>query len=1128
MYISCLKTGKSGCLNYSLKHYKFMKKTNMNVTPLGKGLKIPVRNIFVRAVIALMCLIHFSALYAQNNGFTIKLQNVTLEKVFDQIKAQSSYTFFYEHEGVEKTKNVSVDVKNASIAEVMKQALKTTIYTYQIVDKVIVIKLARAEKKEKASVLSVSEKDADISGRVTNKDGIPLQGVNVLIKGTMKGAVTDEDGKYSIEVTDNSILVFSSLGYSQKEIAVGIRKEINVILQEEIAELKEVTVNAGYYTVKEKERTGSIAKVSARDIGNQPVNNPLEALQGRVTGVEIVQNTGVPGGGFELKIRGRNSITSGNESLYIIDGVPYDIGTLGSRDVSGTILPGGNINPLNTLDPSSIESVEILKDADATAIYGSRGANGVVLITTKKGYAGKTSLNIEASGTAIAVTRLPELLNTEQYLQMRREAYSNDGYSQYPSSAYDVNGTWDQTRYTDWQEKLIGGTAYNNTVKASISGGNEQTRFNAGGSFLKETTVFPMDFNYRRTTVFSSFSHNSADNRFRMTFTANYGTDKNFIPGTDLTRVSRRLPPNAPKLYNDDGTLNWENSTWDNPMAVLESKYRNSTRNLIANTVLSYKILKGLEFMANLGYNRSDITETVANPYTQYNPAWGLTSESSHSIKNENKRDSWIMEPQLNAFYEIGEGKLNITLGSTFQEQNREQLSLLASGFTNDYFITTFSAASYQVVLNEDRTQYRYQAIYARVNYNLKEKYIFNLTGRRDGSSRFGPGRRFANFGAVGVAWLFYREKFFMNSSWLSFGKLRASLGTTGNDQIGDYQYLNTYTINTELNYNGYLGLTPSHLQNPLFAWEKNRKLEAALEAGLWRDRLNFEIAYYNNRTDNQLVGIPLPGTTGFSSISANLNAIVENSGWELSIRNLNIQKKDFQWNSSFNLTVPKNRLVDFPGLAGSTYASQYEIGYPLSIYKLYKLKGVNAETGVFEFEDFNGDGIIKSTDDRKFIADLTPRFYGNISNSLIYKNWNLDFLFQFVKKQGYNEYYYYTAAPGKMSNQPIGVLNHWQEQGDQAEIQVYTTGRNSNANTAYSRFTTSDGIITDASFIRLKSLSLSYRLSLSNTGPGYLQLYLQGQNLLTLTKFRNGDPEQLTAFLPPVRRISFGMRIVL
>lgn len=963
-----------------------------------------------------------------------------------------------------------------------------------------------------------------ITGTVTDAAG-SLPSVTVIVKGTNTSTVTDEKGNFSITANSTDILVFSFLGYTTQEITVRNQTSIKVILSEDSTQLKEVTINAGYYSVKDKERTGSIGRITSKDIDKQPVNDVLAAMQGKLNGVDIVSTTGLPGGGYQVRIRGQSSISAGNEPLYVVDGVPFDSGSLGSRDVSGGILPGGTINPLNTIDPSLIASVEVLKDADATAIYGSRGSNGVILITTKRGRAGKTKFSVEAFTTLISTTRILKLLNTNQYLEMRREAFANDGITEIPAWEYDVNGTWDQNRYTDWQKELVGNTAYNNTVRLSVTGGSESTRFILGGTFMKETTVFPGDFNYKKTTAYANITHHSPDENLSIQFSANYGQDQNFLPSSDLSRIARILPPNAPELYDENGQLNWEGSTWTNPLAALNSNYHNQTNNLMANTVISYVVMQGLELKTNLGYNRSELTEIQVSPNTIYDPAFGLTPASSNATRNQNIRNSWIVEPQLDYKHDFSWGSLNLTLGSTFQEKESDQLTLSANGFANNYLITNFSAATTVRFINEQTTQYRYQAGYARVNFNLRSKYIVNFTGRRDGSSRFGPDNRFANFGAIGAAWLFSKEKFSNALTWLHFGKLRASYGITGNDQIGDYQYLNTYSI-TDGGYNGNIGLTPSRLFNPGFAWEKNKKVEVALEAEFWKGAVNLEAAYYNNRSDNQLLGIPLPGTTGFSSINANLNATVENSGWEIRIGTNNIQNDRFKWNTSLQFTVPKNRLVAFEGLESSSYANQLVIGQPLSIYKLYQVKGVNTETGLFNFTDYNGDNAI-TVADRQFVANLTPKFYGSLSNTLQYKNWSLDATFQFMKKKGLNEFYT-TEPPGTMLNQPQTALDRWQNPGDNASMQIYTTGWNFDAYTGYSQFTQSSGVISDASFIRLKTLALSYKLPLKEKGIAGCTLFAQGQNLLTFTKFKGGDPEQAPGFLAPVRRISFGVRMEL
>ncbi|MFV8326860.1 SusC/RagA family TonB-linked outer membrane protein [Flavobacterium sp. ZS1P14] len=969
---------------------------------------------------------------------------------------------------------------------------------------------------------------SQISGTITDGTN-PLPGVTISIKGKPTATISDFNGHYSIVASPDDTLVFSFMGFKTEIVPIHGQKIINIQLQEDVTSLQEVRVNAGYYSVKESERTGSIAKITAKDIEKQPVNNPLAAMQGRMTGVNITQSTGTPGGGFDIQIRGMNSIrTDGNAPLYIVDGVPYSSQSLGSVMTSGSIL-AGTVSPLNNINPSDIESIEVLKDADATAIYGSRGSNGVVLITTKKGKQGKTKFNLNAYSGFGKVTRTMNLLNTPQYLAMRKEAFANDGITEYPAYAYDINGTWDPNRYTNWQKELLGGTSHSNNIQAAVSGGNAETQFLLSGNYRKETTVFPGDAHYDKFAVHNSLTHRSADERFQLNFSADYSTDKNSLPASDLMYQATILAPNAPALYDAQGNLNWENGTWNNPLSYLKGTYLANTNNLIANTVLLYKVLPTLELKTNLGYTESHVQENRTAPSTMYNPAYGLGSEVSMLFLNNATRRSWIIEPQINWKKTLGGGEINMLAGTTFQKQTAQQLSQYGSGFSSNSLLHNLAAAAYLTITSDQLTVYKYQAFFGRLNYNWKSKYIINLTGRRDGSSRFGPGNRFANFGAVGAAWVFSKEEFINNNnnSFLSFGKLRASYGTSGNDQIGDYQFLDTYEI-TGNNYNGVIGIQPARLFNPAFGWETNKKMEGAVELGFLKDRIFLTAAYFRNRSSNQLVGIPLPGTTGFSSLQANLNATVQNTGLELELRTVNFQKNDFNWTTTLNLTIPKNKLVEFPDLEGSTYANTLVIGKTLSIQKVYHFTGINPMTGTYEFEDYNGDGKITGPEDRQWIEDTAPRFFGGFGNQLSYKNWGMDFLFQFVKQKARN--YLYTASwVGDFSNQPVAVLNHWPQNGTTAEIQQYTTGANAAALDAYFLYSNSNASISDASYIRLKSISLSYTIPKEWVNGMTGKIYLQGQNLLTLTNYKGADPENQSAFYsPPLQQVTLGINLSL
>jgi TonB-linked SusC/RagA family outer membrane protein len=968
----------------------------------------------------------------------------------------------------------------------------------------------------------------NVTGRVSDPQGQPLPDVTIIINGTpSSGTITGADGRYTLKgAPPNAVLNFSFIGFKTLKIPVNGQQQIDVQLQEDVTALSEVTVNAGYYAVKERERTGSIAKITSKEIEDQPVSNVLSSVQGRMAGVSITQNSGVPGGGYNIQIRGINSLRAdGNYPMYIVDGVPVSANA--GSVLSGITFPSnGEINPLNAINPNDIESIEILKDADATAIYGSRGANGVILVTTKKGKsAGKTVFSVNSSYGISRVTNRMEMMNTQQYLDMRRQGYANDGKTSYPAKAYDVNGVWSQDRYTNWQDELIGNNAENKTLQLSISGGSQQTSFLISGSHNQQSTVFGNGFRYKTDNLSASLSHRSVDNKFTLDVTGLFSDQSNNLVQTDITKQSLLLSPNAPALYNADGSLNWEKNTFTNPVAAYNSTYSYGSKTFNTNLNLRYELLPSLYIKLNGGISYQAFEDLLLYPSTMYNPSYGITPSSSTAYKSQNQRYSYLLEPQLNYKYRAGDHEIDLLAGSTYQRTKNTEMRVLGSGFESNALITNLSAANNIWVDSDVLTQYKYAALFGRINYQYRNRYIINLTGRRDGSSRFGPDNRFASFGAIGAAWLFSEESF-IKERWgfLSSGKLRGSYGLTGSDLIGDYQYLDTYTVSST-GYGGSTSLYPSRLYNPSFSWEKTTKLEAALELGFLKNRIMFNAAWYRNRSGNQLVGIPLPGTTGFISIQANLPATVENTGLEFELSAVPVKTEKFQWNSSLNISFPRNKLVSFPGLEGSTYASQYVVGYPTSIVKIYNYEGIDPNTGLYRFTDYNNDGNITSPEDNQVIKNIGVKYFGGWNNRLAYKNLEFSFLFQFVSQNQWN-YNSLTPTPGTKYNQPVEVLNVWSEANPDGQYMPYSSGANSRKGLLHGYLMNSTRAVSDASFIRLKNVQLSYRLPVNK----YIQdirFYVQGQNLWTITNYFGIDPEFVTiGFLPPLKTWSFGLQL--
>lgn len=1055
-----------------------------------------------------------AAASVRSQTLTMAFHEAKLETVLKEIKAQSGYNFIIDVKLLKAAPEVTVRCQETDIKAVLKMVFDDYPLQYQLNGKSIIIKerlISPYEPKQQQT----------IHGRVTDSLGNPLEGVTVQLIGTSIRTSTDSNGEYGFSGAPlGATLLFRMLSYEPLELLVD-RSELNVVLKFQYSYLNEAEVR-GYYNTTKKTSTGNARTITSEEISSQPVTNPLLTLQGRVAGLSITQNTGIPGRNVGVAIRGRNSIANGNDPLFVVDGVPFSSASLMNGSYIGNSIFTGMQSPLNSLNTENIESITVLKDADATAIYGSMGANGVILIATKTGSQnGKVRINADFYTGFGKPTGKMDLMNTEQYLELRKESFANSGMQ--PSARdYDINGTWDETRYTDWQKELIGNTARTTSSQLRFSGGNERTQFTAGGGYNKETTVYPGDFFDRKLSFQSSFKHKTPNDNFSISITAGYSNNQNLMPVTDLaSRIT--LPPNAPELFDENGDLNWENETWTNPLAQLNSKNKTNTDNYSASGFLEFEVVKDLRFKVNFGFNQIRLKQDITMPLSSFAPSSADRSSLRRHYMLTNQRTTWITEPQLTYSKRIGKGVIDALGGMTFRENRQHIFGLEASDFINDELIENVAAASSQHVNSYDNIQYRYQAIYARIGYNWREKYIINLTGRRDGSSRFGPSNQFGNFGAMGLAWLLSEESFMKEIPVVNFAKLRASYGLTGNDQLGDYEYLSTYSVDNYV-YLTNTGLVPTRLNNPDYGWESVRKLEFGLDLGLFNDQLYFNASWYQNRTGNQLVGFPLSTVTGFNTIRTNLPAIVQNKGTEFE---LTIQPNFnglFRWTAAGNISFPRNKLLSYPDFESSNYRRIYAVGKSMYGDYRYLFDQVDPTTGLFTFKDTDGDGRITTSD--MLYIEREQRYYGGLTNNITFKQFSLSIHFQFVNQV--TPIYYDIPVFGLVNNN-VNMLNRWEKEGDQHKWHQKISRDWYDEN---SIFVESDALLADASFIRLKNISLGYRLPQKILKPltiGQLELYIEGQNLWTVTKYGDADPETLVGLhIPPIRMFTGGIKLIL
>ncbi|WP_316833284.1 SusC/RagA family TonB-linked outer membrane protein [Pedobacter aquatilis] len=1086
-------------------------------------------------------------------------KKITLNEIFFELKKQAGYDVFISDDVLKSDKRIDVSFNQCSIADVFKSIGGGEV-DFQINDNLIIV------KRKKVSLLSAMSRYLhdfyiDVSGRIVDVEGRPIAGATIKEKTSRRSVITDENGYFVLKncSTDDYILI-SHLGYSSKEFRAS-QNFGKITLEVSTSKLDEVVIRP-YGETSKRLSTGNISTITSKQIEDKPISNVLLALQGEVPGISVLQSSGFANSGVKVQIQGVNSMSRGNDPFIVIDGIPYISQLLPS--VAGSLLgssgPGtlnqntsfiSSGNPLSFINPGDIESISILKDADATAIYGSRAANGAILVTTKKGKIGRGEITIDLRQGVGEQANLMKMLNLQEYLKMRRDAYFGTDKSTVNSldfvNQYDLNGQWDLNKDTNWQKELLGGSANYSNFQGVYSGGTVNDQYRLSGTYQKETTIFKHlpHLGNEKGSLQLSVNHIDNAQKFKLNFNASYMADVNILPTLDPTSAALSLSPNAPTIFNADGTLNWQPSisglsTWNNPLAQnLYNKNSIITKNLIGGLTLGYLITKGLNISSQFSYGNIQMDELRTFALAGIAPEYRPNETGNSSFSNGNV-SSWHIEPKATYQSIIGKAKLDLLLGITFQHRNQNQQVIRGLGYTNDLLLEDLGAAGSLLNQGTIMSKYRYNALFGRLQYNWDDKYLISFNGRRDGSSRFGSNHTFHNFWSSAGSWIFSSEKFVKNLTPIfSFGKLSISYGTTGNDNIGDYQFLNQYSsASNPVNYQNIIGLVPNGLPNPDLQWEETQKLQYALDLGFLDDKLLLNINYFQNRTSNQLLAYALPSIAGFQSYTANLDAVVQNSGFEFATNFKVLNKNNFRWKVGFNASILRNKLLSFPGLSTSSYANTFQEGKSISIGRYYQFAGVNPQNGLYQF--LTADGTL--TSNPAFPKDLMlyrdyvniPTFFGGITNTMDFGNLHLNFLFSFTKKTTTNSLLGNRYPGYGLTNQPSYVAgSYWKSVGDRSNLQVLTANFSyPGALIAQIRAYQSDAIISDASYIQLRNISLSYDFSttfIKKIGLSNFSIFLNAENLFKITGYRGYDPEVSgPSTLAPLRIIAGGLRVKL
>ncbi|MTH15459.1 TonB-dependent receptor [Flavobacterium sp. LC2016-01] len=977
------------------------------------------------------------------------------------------------------------------------------------------------------SVQMAMAQGGSISGTVTDNKGVPIPGVNIVLKGTNVSTQTDFDGNFKIQANTGDILVASYVSFATVEVKASNSMTIKMV--ETQNELEAVLV-VGYGTQSKKNLTDNIARVTAKDIQQVPVANVQNALVGKLAGVQITQTNGKVEGGMNIRVRGAASISASTQPLYVLDGIPLITDNESSN--------GAPTNPLLTLSPNEIESIDVLKDASSAAIYGARGANGVVIITTKKGKEGKGNFSLNFSQGISEATHTKKFLNAKQYVELLQEAGRNvddlesvEDELEYLSQGTDWrNGEID----TNWQDIALK-TGYTTDADFSVSGGDDRTKYFFSGAY--NNTIGIVDSNsLERITARSNVSHKITD---RFTAGMNLSFSRSVIDrvqddnsfSTPMQSVAQ-APISQARL--DDGTPNPNTEYVNYLLAKDNTSWKTIMRRLTGKIFGELKLVKGLKFNSDFGYDLL----TQSEDYWQGKNAPFMATDGAVFATSVNT-ESYVFSNYFTYDLTFGENHtINAVAGMEFNKYNRRYQDVNSIYFPNDDFHTVDGGAE----VNEghgSETDYIFLSHFGRFNYSFKNKYLFKASIRRDGSSRFGKNERFAIFPAFSAGWVMSQEEFLKDNTVLSYLKLKASWGQVGNAEVGNFASRQLYRPNS---YNLKSGLTFSQAGNDNLTWETSSQTDVGVEVG-FLNKINLEVDYYYKGTDGLLFEKPLPPSSGATLINTNLGEI-KSSGFEFTLNTKNIETEKFKWTTSFNLTTNESKVKSLPN-NNTDVVTNYNInrvGENISSFYLVEYAGVDPTNGdaLFVKNTVNADGSLdKSTTNdyseaKRIVAgNPFPTLMSGLTNTMNYKNFDFNFTFQ--GEWGASIYnsagIYMSTAADYFDNQTEDQLNRWQNPGDITNVPQARFG-GSNGTQESTRY------LDKADFIRLRNVTLGYSLpkeTVNKAGMSSLRIYFTAVNLLTFTNYEGTDPEARRDdsgigedfySAPPARTMAIGVNI--